>query len=141
MRKALNTALAAAFVTAALTACSDDSSEPTTTLDIAGTWTITENVDGTDCGDGTYTDTYDLSVSQNGSSITVGIGGLTFSGTLNGSNLTWSGSFPEDGGTTSVNITATVASSGDSLSGSSTWGWSDGVESCAGTSTFTGVKG
>ena len=141
MRKALSTALAAAFVTAALTGCSDDSSEPTTTLDIAGSWTITENVDATGCGGGTYSDVWTASVSQSGSSITLTTSGLTFSGTLNGNQLTWSGSYPEDGGTTTVNMTATIASSEDSLSGSSTWSWSDGVDSCTGTTTFTGVKG
>ena len=141
MRKAFSIALGVAVASVALLACGDD--EPTgngSGLNVAGTWTITETADGTDCGDGISTFTYTIGVAQSGSNITVTADGLTFSGTLSGNQLVWSGSYPEDGGTTTANVTMTIASDGNSLSGSSTWSWTDGIDSCTGTSTFSGVK-
>lgn len=108
---------------------------------VAGSWYINENstvTSGQDvCGSG-ETDSYYASVLQSGCNLTVSIRGNTFTGGMNGSSLCWSGSYPDEGGTTTItSLTATV--SGNSLSGSSTWSWSGGGYSCSGSATFTGT--
>ena len=63
----------------------------------------------------------------------------TFSGQICGNTLTWVGSYPEDGGTTTINLmTATI--SGNSFSSSSNWSWTDGVDSCSGTTSSVGTR-
>lgn len=109
--------------------------------DLRGTWSVSEVVNATDCGEGIYNDYYNLEViSQNGSSITVSNSIDQFTGTLSGNSLTWSGSYPEDGGTTSSNVGLTVAPSCNSLSGSARWSWSNGVDSCSGTSQVSATR-
>jgi hypothetical protein len=134
----LLTTLLCATLAVALACGDDDAPTGTTDLEVAGTWSITEVVSTSGaCSSGT--DTYTATVTQSGTSITVNIGGLTYGGTLSGNSLSWSGSYPEDGGTTTTSISLTFASN-SSLSGSSSWSWTDGMESCTGTSTISGSK-
>jgi subtilisin family serine protease len=116
---------------------------PVTPADVAGTWSITNTNNANTCGDPTgVPEAFNITVTQTGSSITVatdlpGVG--PFSGTVTGNSVSWSGSYPEDGGTTTItSLTATV--SGDSMSGSSNWSWTDGVTACSGSDTFTGTR-
>lgn len=122
----------------------DDGSGPgllAPTSDLTGTWSISETVDATACGEGIYDDDYTAAVVQNGNTLSVTIGGLVFNGTISGSRVSWTGSFPEDGGTTTItSMTLTVDPAGDALSGSSTWRWTDGVDTCSGTTTVAGSK-
>jgi hypothetical protein len=112
-------------------------------VNFAGTWSITTTNNANTCGDPTgVPESFNITVTQTGSSITVvtdlpGVG--PFSGTVSGNSVSWSGSYPESGGTTTItSLTATV--SGNSLSGSSNWSWTDGIDSCSGSDTFTGTR-
>jgi len=108
--------------------------------DVSGTWTITEQ-GVSDCeGEETFSrGPYQVTVTQTGNNLTVVTPVGTFSGTINGDKVSWGGSYPEQGGgTTTINsMTLTVAADGNSFSGSSTWSWSDGTESCSGTTQAT----
>ncbi len=129
-----------------LTACGgggggDSSSGTSDTCEMtAGTWRTTEKIDATDCGEGTYTEYNTYIVTQSGCDIIVedSYGG-SYSGSINGSTISWTGSFPDDGGTTTVNsLILTV--SGDTISGHASWTWTDGVDSCSGTAQISGTK-
>lgn len=107
---------------------------------VAGIWSIQAFEDATNCGEGT--DSYSLSVriEQSGNSLTVTIDGTDYTGSLTGTTGTWSGSYDEDGGTTSEEYTVTFANANSTLSGGSEWTWSDGASSCSGTVTVTGSR-
>ena len=115
---------------------------PTTCANVAGTWNTVEQVDGTACGEGNFTENNTYNVAQNGCNLTVTDGsGNTFTGSINGNSGTWSGSFPEDGGTTTINsLSLTVSADGNSFSGSSSWTWVGTNSSCSGTTNSTGTK-
>jgi hypothetical protein len=118
-----------------------DSDDGGTCANAAGTWEMTERVDATDCGDGTYTQHRTYTVTQSGCTITVVPSdhpNLSFSGSMSGNQISWSGSWPEDGGTTTANISATI--NGDSISGSFSWSWTDGTDSCNGTTRINGTR-
>jgi hypothetical protein len=108
---------------------------------VAGTWNVTEVSDETNCGGGSAeTESNIYTITQNGCSIEVtDEGRRTYTGTVSGSTITWSGSFPEEGGTTTIQqMTLTV--SGDNISGSCFWTWTDGIESCSGTTQISGTR-
>lgn len=121
-------------------------SEPaltSTCADVAGTWTTTEQVNATACGEGTFTEHLTYTITQNGCTITVVPQGtnLKFTGNVNGNKMGWSGSYPEEGGTTTINsLTVTISADGNSFSGSASWTWSDGRSSCSGTTQSTGTR-
>jgi hypothetical protein len=105
---------------------------------VAGAWTISETVGPNTCGDA-GTSSYTITITQNGNSVTVATPAGTFSGSVSGNTVSWTGSYPEDNGITTItSLTATV--SGTNLSGSAQWTWTDGNLSCGGSSTFTGTK-
>jgi len=111
---------------------------PGTCVDVSGTWSTTEVVDDTGCGGTIYSEDNTYTVTQDGCNITVmpSTGG-SFSGTVSGSQINWSGSWQEGGGTVTATISLTI--SGNSLSGTSSWTWSDGY-SCSGTTQITGTR-
>ena len=111
---------------------------PVSTPDVAGTWEVTET-NNDDCGDGNAPVTWAATVTQNGTSVTVSYGGVSRSGTMDGNTLSWSGSYPEEGGTTTVS-SLTITFSGDSASGTATWSWTDGTDSCSGTTAISGER-
>ena len=122
----------------------------TTTNSIEGVWAITETSKDGNCAVPAPKETFDLTVTQNGNSITiVDEDSNSFTGTLSGQNLSWSGSYSDaapDGtpGTTTLNsMSAIIDASCNSLSGSANWTWTatDGSGySCSGTTTFTGSR-
>ncbi len=93
-----------------------------------------------ECGDGIYTDTYTMTVTQSGNDVTVLVSGLSFTGTLEGNRLRWSGSYPDDGGITTANVDVTISDDGNSLSGSASWTFTAGSFTCSGTTQVSGVK-
>lgn len=112
-----------------------------TCVDVAGKWEMTEVVDATNCGEGTYTEYTTYTVTQNGCNITVVPGSntdLRFNGTVKGNHISWTGSWPEEGGTTTAKINVTI--NADSISGSASWSWTDGTERCSGTTQLTGTR-
>ncbi|XPS90037.1 uncharacterized protein Dvar_80560 [Desulfosarcina variabilis str. Montpellier] len=111
-------------------------------IDVAGTWQVTDINDETDCGEGINTVEYTIYITQNGEQITVDKDPEgTFTGTLSGNTITWSGSYPEDGGTTTIlSMTVDVSDDGNTFTSQSSWSWTDGIDSCSGTSQGEGVK-
>ncbi len=116
-----------------------------TTLDISGTWTFDIN-DSTNVAECEDDRTENFVVAQTGTDLEVtDEGGHNYSGSLSGSNLVWTGSYPEDGGTSETSLEATVSVNDNGvlgMSGSSTWSFTlDGETDpyCSGTSTFTGT--
>lgn len=103
-----------------------------------GHWTITENVNATACGEGTYDDSYGIYIDQSDVDATLTANNVSGSFTLNFNTFSFSLSFPEDGGTTTAN--GSVVINGESLSGNSNWSWSGFGETCAGTSTVSGYR-
>jgi hypothetical protein len=115
-----------------------------TCVDASGTWAITETGKPNDCG-ATTDPTYDLVVTQASGSCSITVtdpSSNVFNGTVTNNTLKWSGSYPEDGGwTTITSMTATM--DGNSLGGSANWTWSEthgGATACSGSTTFTGTR-
>jgi glucose dehydrogenase len=108
------------------------------TFNVTGLWYITETEKPNTCDD--PTGSFNLSVVQSGKNVTVEVdySGSIMSGTYCGNVISSSGSYPEEGGTTTISVTATV--SGNSLSGNAVWSWTDGFQDCSGTSVFTGAR-
>lgn len=108
--------------------------------DVEGSWTVV-SVDGPNtCGDPQVTETLSIDIEQTGADIVVFVGGAEFEGTVDGSEVDWSGSYPEDGGTTTNDIHVTIEPGGDAFSGESDWSWTDGETTCTGGSTFEGTR-
>ena len=59
-------------------------------------------------------------------------------GIVDGNHISWSGSYPEEGGTTTANINLNI--SGNSLNGSASWTWSGFGEVCSGTTRISGTR-
>ena len=111
----------------------------TPSTDITGSWSIQEVIDDTDCGGTGDTDSYTAEVVQSGNTLTVTIEGEVFTGTISGSTVSWTGSYPDDGGTTTItSLELTVSSGGTSLTGTASWTFTNGV-SCSGTTQVTGT--
>ena len=107
---------------------------------VAGNWSVSYTDDATGCGEGITTGTLNVAISQTGNVLLVTIEGVVYAGNLNGTQGTWQGSYPEDGGTTTEQFTVTFTNNNTMLNGGSTWTWTDGLGSCSGTSTVTGSK-
>src|SRR5262245_57792166 len=108
---------------------------PTPVADLSGRWSVTESGVSSCPGESTYSDSYEISIVQSGSNISVATPVGNFTGTLNGRSFSWSGSYdePRGGKTTISSLTATVANDDNSFAGSSHWTWTQGTDSCSGT--------
>ena len=112
-------------------------SPPVPAADVAGTWFSRTVNNAVNCGAGEFIDGQTLVVTQDDSAITLLTStGNTFSGTVNGDMLEWTGNFEERGGTTTF-TSLSVTVSGNSASGNATWTWTDGTDSCNGTMEIT----
>jgi len=119
---------------------SDDPDDPI--ADVSGTWDITETMGSNSCDEvpGTI-NTYEVTVTMSGNSVTVVTPVGTFTGTIDGDQLEWTGSYPEDGGTTTIeNMDLTVSVNGSSLSGATNWSWTNGNINCSGVTSVSGVR-
>jgi len=109
--------------------CADASSCPS----LAGRWYLENTIGNNSCGD-SGTSTYYANVTQSGCLLDVAIEGteMRFSGKIDGNRLCWTGSYPDSGGTMTVDARITLAD--DALSGSGTlsWDWRRGGEGCGG---------
>lgn len=110
-------------------------------LDLTGSWNFVETSGPNNCEEAQGQQTnYIGTITQTDTSITAQFGGGSFSGSLVGNTINLSGSMPEDEGTTTSTINISVLS-GNSLSGSTSWSWSDGGGySCSGTSSISGSR-
>ena len=92
------------------------------------------------CDVGEFIDAQALAITQDDSAITLLTStGNTFSGTVNGDIVEWTGSFEERGGTTTF-TSLSVTVSGSSASGNADWTWTDGTDSCNGTMEITASR-
>jgi hypothetical protein len=99
-----------------------------------------EVVDGSACGEGTYTDNKTYVITQSGCDITLTNSGLTFHGSIDGSNLSWSGSYSEGTGTTTITgMAVTLSSDLGTATGTAHWTWT-GSSTCSGTTQITATK-
>lgn len=120
----------------------DSTIVPTTTLDVEALWTVTEISGANTCESPVgVQSSYDIFVKQVGTIMTVYTPAGTFTGSIVGDTFSWTGSYPEDGGTTTITaMNLTVNPTADSLSGSVDWAWSDGVFSCSGVIDMSATK-
>jgi hypothetical protein len=111
---------------------------PVAPANVAGTWNVTETSTSNNCGD-PGDPPYSITIAQSGSNLTVTTPSGVFTGSISGNTVRWTGSYPDDGGTTTItSLTATV--SGDSFSGSSSWTWAGPGGPCSGSTNFTGIR-
>jgi len=112
-------------------------------VNVVGEWDINETINDQACGGNGDTDSYSITVTQNGIGITVVAPNGTFSGTLNGSALSWTGQY-QDPGNGWVSITSmSLNVSGNSFSGTANWDWREiqnGPVVCSGSTQVTGNK-
>lgn len=113
---------------------------PVSPVDVAGTWFSRTVNNAVNCDVGEYIDAQALVITQDDSAITLLTStGNTFSGTVNGDIVEWTGSFEERGGTTTF-TSLSVTVSGSSASGNADWTWTDGTDSCNGTMEITASR-
>ena len=110
-------------------------------VNVTGTWSTTEHVSASACGDA-HTDYNTYTVTQTGCNIVVSATGAgPFHGSVNGNQICWTGSYPNNGGTSTItSLILTVDSSETSFQGTSNWSWSDGSTSCSGSTQVIGTK-
>lgn len=145
MKKILGAAVVLAVVS--MWGCGGGGSTAAPTVDLTGSWEVTETIsaaDGVCSGSLGDVSVWTASVVQSGSDATVTITsgdnvGAVFHGTISGDKIDWSGSYPTAGGTTTV-TGSDVTATNTTLSGTATWEWSDGVDSCSGATNVSGAK-
>jgi hypothetical protein len=113
-------------------------------VDVAGIWNISEQINDTQCGRTGDTDNYNVTVTQNGSSITVVSTDGTFSGSVSGNKLSWTGQYYSNSDGVWITLTSmSLTINGDSLSGSTNWearNTQNGAVVCTGTTQVTGNR-
>ncbi len=115
--------------------------DASTVASMTGSWSVTEVSGANTCEEPVGASTVAAySITQAGTNLSVQANGHTYTGALSGNSLNWTGSYPEDGGTTTQTTIATLSGGGNSFSGTSSWSWTNGEESCTGSTTFTGTR-
>lgn len=99
---------------------------------VAGGWSYSWVDTSNTCGEPLEQGSGTLTLSQNGNQVAVNVDGATFSAEMNGSTLSWTDSYSEDGGTTTETASLTLNSDGQYASGNVQWQWTNGTESCSG---------
>jgi hypothetical protein len=110
-----------------------------------GTWTGSAQVDASACGQGTYTDTGALVITQAAGSCSVTIAYYSYGsmpGTVSGSTLTFSGSYPKSSGTVTIDDqSVTVSADQSTISGTVAWSYQGSSKSCSGSTAISGTRG
>jgi len=109
---------------------------------VAGTWETTQEVTNR-CFDPPEqrTDFETYEIAQDGNDITVTNQGNTYYGTVDGDQVSWSGSFQENGGTITINsLNLTLTGMGNTFNGTASWTWTDGDTTCSGTTQIAGDR-
>lgn len=107
---------------------------------VAGTWSVIDTIDANTCNEPNVAQpAYTAEISQRENVLTVTTGALSFVGTVVNNRLGWTGSFPEDGGTTTITaMNLLFSEDGASVSGNTSWTWTDGNLNCGGSTTVSG---
>ena len=101
--------------------------------DVAGIWFSRIENNAVNCGEGVIIDGQTIAITQNESDIMLLTStGNTFSGTVNGDIVEWSGDFEERGGTTTY-TSLSITVSANSASGNAAWTWASEADNCNGT--------
>jgi len=110
--------------------------------DMSGTWQVagTDTSSTAACNGVAFNIT--ATIVQSGSNLNVtGFRTSSLSGTISGNQMSFAGSYPEDGGTTTISQSIlSITSDCNQFSGSDSWSWTDGSFSCSGTSIYTGTR-
>ena len=110
--------------------------------DMSGTWQVA----GTDISSTAACNGVGFNVTatiiQSGNDLNVtGLRASTLSGTISGNQISFLGSYAEDGGTTTISKSIlTITTDCNQFTGNDSWSWTDGSFSCSGTSTYTGTR-
>ena len=109
--------------------------------DASGTWNFSESNGWSNCPEGPgETETGSLVINQSGNTFTlIDVDGIEYTGAIDDAIYTGAGSFPENGGTLTVNFTITLTE-GIYGTGTVTWTWSDGTDSCNGGNDLSLIK-
>ena len=121
---------------------SNDTDAPSSTLNVTGRWRVTE-VDSSNCDESgaIRTDTWDVTHVGNNITVLSLDRSTVLNGTIAGNTINLQGSFPEDGGITTVTSTnITVGPTGNTISGIEFWSFTDFSDSCSGTTSVTGSR-
>ncbi len=142
LRRPLHLGIAALVLLAACNSSSgpDDNGDPTPP-DLTGTWTITVNIvqeTGICAGNNEPPWEAEVTIDMAGNQVTAVsdwhsdplTGPHTFTGTIQGSVVTWSGSYPEGGGILTATYSLDVINNGNGMTGQETWTWTGQAGSC-----------
>lgn len=112
------------------------------TVDLTGTWEITEEQPSNTCGEPVPPPDIDTwVVTQVGNTLTATGSGGTRTFQICGNQVVVPGrTFPEDGGTTTVPTYIATFTNPTTWTGMGTWSWTNGVTSCTGTTKITAVR-
>jgi hypothetical protein len=101
--------------------------------DLSGRWNASETGTSTCANQTSYVDNYEVTLAQSGQNLTVTTPFGTFSGVVDASDASWAGSFAENGGTTTITaLTLSWNNDFTRLSGSASWDWVNGSQTCSG---------
>jgi len=109
----------------------------------SGDWVISAYVTTSSpycAGDNGTTQSLYPTILQTGNNLNVTVSGANFTGTISGTTVSWSGSYPESSGTTSETLRGTVDNTCSSITGTTSWTWTDGFGSCSGSTSFSGYR-
>ena len=125
-----------------LVSAEDATEHMVNSLLVGSKWEVVENTTSSTCQEEIPTKTYILTfasfdISTNTIVMHTPIGDQTGNYNPATNKITYTGQIPEDGGTTTVNTILTPNASFETISGNSTWTWSDGADSCSGTTQIT----
>jgi uncharacterized repeat protein (TIGR02543 family) len=109
---------------------------------LTGTWSWSGYVASTSCAGASVTPWAGVVNHQSGSndftitSTTTGVNIISAQGTISGSSVSLTASYPDNGGTTNFSYTGTLDSTNMIIDGTSTWNW-NGSQACSGTAHIT----
>jgi hypothetical protein len=125
-----------------------DAAPPCTTCsNVAGIWDSTEVSNESQCGGSSANTTYHTyTVTQSGCGLTVNQNSPASAGPFTGSicnnTLSWSGSYPEPPGTTTITSMSLIVSgtTTSTFSGSANWSYSETGYACSGSTQINATK-
>ena len=140
--------IGAAALTLLLSACGggNGSSSAPPKYDVSGQWSVNETVQsasGICSGEVGESNSYSINIDQSGPNLTVTVStlpGKVFHGRISGDNVSWTGNYPEDGGTVTFTGMSLRVDSPTTYTGTVRWRWNGGGESCTGSTYVHGSR-
>ena len=110
--------------------------------DVAGVWEVTATSISDSCSGGLGSYTFPVTIAQDGNTLSGENPDGTLTGTVCGDRIQMSGTGVGKTweGTTTVNLQLTISADGNSVEGSDTWKWTDGLLSCEGSNSLSGTR-